>query len=204
MDNEIEIVKKIQAGDGASFGLLYDFYFDKIYRFIYYKVFSQDIAEDLTSDTFLKALEKIGSFNKEKGSFNSWLYQIARNTVIDYYRTKKDNLPIDDAFDLPVENRTVEQLDALAGLAKIEAYLKQLPARSREIIVLRVWEERSFKEIAELTGNSEASSKMAFSRAIKQLRDECGEHTLLALVMLLPVFALPFKKISYYIDIWPS
>ncbi len=198
MENEADILKRAQAGDSEAFGLLYDYYLDAIYRFIYYKVFSREVAEDLVSDTFFKALKQLQSYNSSRGRFNSWLYQIARNTVIDYYRTKKENVPIDDLFDLGHDERTPDQLDALASLAKIEEYLKELPARQREIITLRIWEGKSFDEIATILGGTEASVKMAFSRSIRQLRAVCGES---APLLLLLAAALPFSVYSYYTHI---
>lgn len=198
MENEADIVARAQTGDSEAFGLLYDHYLDPIYRFIYYKVFSRELAEDLTSDVFLKALGRLSSYNSERGRLNSWLYQIARNSVVDYYRTKKETLPIDDVFDLGHDERIPEQFDALAGLAKIEEYLRTLPARQREIITLRIWEGKSFDEIAELLGGTEGSAKMAFSRSIRQLREVCGES---ALSLLLLTSVLPFSSYSYYIHI---
>lgn len=198
MEQEATLVQRAQAGDSVAFGELYDLYLDPIYRFIYYKVFSRDLAEDLTSDTFMKAFSRLNSYNEARGRFNSWLYQIARNTVVDHYRTVKNNQPLDDVFDVPYDARTPEQLDALSGLEKVEDYLKTLPARQREIIVLRVWDGMSFKDIAALLGGTENSVKMAFSRSIRQLREECGE---VALLWLFLAATLPFTLGSYYIDI---
>jgi RNA polymerase sigma-70 factor, ECF subfamily len=198
MENEADIVERAQAGDSEAFGRIYDHYFDAIYRFIYYKVFSREAAEDLTSDTFFKALKQLHSYHSNRGRFNSWLYQIARNTVIDYYRTKKENVSIDDIFDLGHDERTPDQLDTLASLAKVEEYLKALPARQREIITLRLWEGKSFDEIATILGGTEASVKMAFSRSIRQLREVCGES---APLVLLLAGTLPFSVYSYYIHI---
>ncbi len=198
MENEAVIVVRAQAGDSEAFGLLYDHYLDPIYRFIYYKVFSREVAEDLASDTFMKALKRLNSYNADRGRFNSWLYQIARNTVVDYYRTKKETVSIDDVFDLGHDERTPEQFDALAGLAKVEEYLRTLPARQREIITLRIWEGKSFDEIASILGGTEGSVKMAFSRSIRQLREVCGEA---ALLLFLSGATLPFAINSYYIHI---
>ncbi|MFN3693033.1 MAG: RNA polymerase sigma factor [Candidatus Paceibacteria bacterium] len=198
MENEADILERAQAGDSEAFGLIYDHYLDAIYRFIYYKVFSREVAEDLVSDTFFKALKQLQSYNSSRGRFNSWLYQIARNTVIDHYRTKKESVPIDDIFDLGHDERTPDQLDAVAGLAKVEEYLKSLPARQREIITLRIWEGKSFEEIATILGGTEGSVKMAFSRSIRQLREVCGDS---APLLLLLAATLPFSVYSYYTHI---
>ena len=198
MENEADILERAQAGDSEAFGFLYDHYLDAIYRFIYYKVFSREVAEDLVSDTFFKALKQLQSYNSSRGRFNSWLYQIARYTVVDYYRTKKENVPIDDIFDLGHDERTPDQLDTLASLAKVDGYLKSLPARQREIITLRIWEGKSFDEIATILGGTEGSVKMAFSRSIRQLREVCGES---APLLLLLAATLPFSVYSYYTHI---
>ncbi len=198
MENEADIVLRAQAGDSEAFGLIYDHYLDAIYRFIYYKVFSRELSEDLTSDTFFKALKQLRSYDPKRGRFNSWLYQIARNNVVDYYRTKKENVSIDDIFDIGHDERTEEQLDALSGLARVEEYLRNLPARQREIITLRIWEGKSFAEIATVLGGTEASMKMAFSRSIRELRKVCGDS---APLLLLVLAALPFPVYSYYIHI---
>src|SRR3990167_9293693 len=81
MEDESSYVTKCQAGDTVAFGVLYDYYIDKIYRFVYYKTFVKEVAEDITSDVFHKALVKINSFDSSKGVFSAWLYRIARNAL---------------------------------------------------------------------------------------------------------------------------
>ncbi len=197
MDNEQTYVRKAQSGDSAGFAMLYDFYIDKIYRFIFYKTFSKEGAEDLTSDVFTKAFQKINSYDSTKGPFGAWLYRIARNAVIDHYRTRKAHVPIDDMFDIASDDRTVEQKDAIMALEKVSEYLKTLTPKQREIITLRIWEERSYKEIAEIVGGTEASVKMAFSRSIRDVREQCGTSGLTLLFMMLACLpTLPFSDFS--------
>src|SRR6056297_2278284 len=86
---ESQAINNCQQGQLDSFNWLYERYIKKIYNFIYYKTMHQETAEDLTSQTFIKALNKINSFDSEQGTFQAWLYKIARNTVIDHYRTQK-------------------------------------------------------------------------------------------------------------------
>jgi len=175
MEDESSYVTKCQAGDTVAFGVLYDYYIDKIYRFVYYKTFVKEVAEDITSDVFHKALVKINSFDSSKGVFSAWLYRIARNAVIDYYRSQKFDVPLEDVFEVGAEDRTPESIDALSGLAKVTEYLETLNAKQREIITLRVWEEMSYQEIAAVVGGTEDSVKMAFSRGIRDLREKCGD-----------------------------
>lgn len=196
MDDDQLYAEKCQAGDAEAFGVLYDRYIEKIYRFIYYKIFSKETAEDLTSDVFTKAFQKIHSFRSTKGNFSAWLYRIARNTVIDYYRTKKATLPIDDVFDVAFDERTVEQKDAIMALEKVSKYLDTLNPKQREIITLRIWEELSYREIAEIVGGSEDSVKMAFSRSIRDVREKLGPLAVLMLFALVDTGALPFHELS--------
>lgn len=166
-----------------NFSQLYDKYVKKIFNFIYYKTHHKETAEDLTSETFIKALTKISGFNESKGAFSTWLYQIARNTVIDFYRTKKNNLNIDDIWDLANEEDIVRDLDTKQKLTEVKKYLKILKSEQREILILRVWEGMSYREISEAVGKSEASCKMAFSRTIQKLRAEMPLSVFLALLL---------------------
>lgn len=178
-----QIVFACQSGDRAKFGELYDRYIKKIYDFIYYKTHHKHTAQDLTSQVFIKALDKIDTFNSSEGLFSSWLFRIARNTVIDYYRTKKVGYDIEDAWDLSDGTDIQKDVDMQINFEKINKYLKGLEKDQREIIVMRVWQELSYKEIAEITGRTEAGCKMAFSRAIKKLRQEMPLSLLMLLVL---------------------
>lgn len=183
--NEIEIIKKCQLGDLKDFSLLYGTYVKKIYDFIYYRTNHKETAEDLTSRAFMKALEKIGSFDSEKGSFSSWIYRIARNSVIDHYRTKKIDADIADLWDLDSGDDIERDFDTKEKLKKVDEYLKTLKSEQREILIMRVWQEMSYKEIAEILGKSEASCKMSFSRAVTKLKKEMPLSLLLLLLIKL-------------------
>jgi RNA polymerase sigma-70 factor (ECF subfamily) len=193
--SDAELVLLCQRGESVAFGVLYDRYIEKIYRFIYYKTFSKETAEDITSDVFHKAFERLASFDAEKGTFSAWIYRIARNSVIDHYRTQKRTVPIEDAFDIGEEDHTIEEHDALITLGKVRTFMEKLSPRQREIITLRIWEELSYREIAELIGGTEDSAKMAFSRAMKELREKCGPMALLYLSTLI-IETLPFHEVS--------
>jgi RNA polymerase sigma-70 factor, ECF subfamily len=181
-----KLIEAYHNGDAGAFGTLYDRYIEKIYRFIFYKTFDSATAEDLTSSTFFKALNKIGTLDSTRGNFSTWIYSIARNTVIDHYRGHRFAASEGkDVFDLTEDARTEETLDASRSLSLVEDYLKTLSAAQREIVMLRVWEGRSFKEIAEITGGTENSVKMSFSRTIRKLREDLGPLTGVALALLL-------------------
>lgn len=184
MDNEQDIIILCQQGNLENFVQLYDKYIKRIYDFIYFKTTHKETAEDLTSLTFIKALEKIKTFNADKGTFSAWLYQIARNTVIDFYRTKKEAIDIDDVWDLAGNENIERDIDAKAKLQAIEKYLAKLKSEQREIIIMRIWSELTYAEIAEVLGKSEASCKMSFSRAIAVLRKEMPLELLISFLLL--------------------
>lgn len=183
-NDEKEIVANCQKGKIDDFSILYYKYVKNIYKFIYYKVQHRETAEDLTSQTFMKALEKIASFSNEKSSFSTWVYTIARNNVVDYYRTKKNDFDINDVWDMKDNTDIERDADVKGKLEKIEKYLKTLKAEQREIIMLRVWGDMSYKEIAEITGKSEGSAKMIFFRAIRELKDKMPLELLLYFSLL--------------------
>jgi len=169
---ELNIIERCHKGELDQFARLYDDYAKKIYTFIYYKTMHRETAEDLTGETFLKALEHIQSYHPDKGPFSAWLYRIARNTVIDHYRTRKSAVNIDDCWDLSDRRDFAEDFATSEALEKVKSYLSTLSPKQREIITLRVWGGLSYEEIAEITGASEAALKMSVSRTLAKIRRE--------------------------------
>lgn len=167
---QIQLIQAVQSGDTASFGALYDEYVREIYRFIYYKTHQKEVAEDLTSHVFMKALEKIHSFKGEKGVFRGWLYQIARNTVIDHYRTQKKTGSIEDAWDISSDDDVELTVSRQFDKEELRKYLSQLKSEQRDIILMRLWQDMSYEEIALALGKSETNCRVTFSRGIVQLR----------------------------------
>jgi RNA polymerase sigma-70 factor, ECF subfamily len=183
--NEQEIIARFKTGDSEAFGELYDAHVKKIYDFIFYKTLHKETAEDLTSIVFTKAFTKISTFSG--GSFKAWLYQIARNSVIDYYRTKKQEKDIDDVWDLSGDEDIERDTQARISLDKVEDYLKILPSEQRDIIIMRVWQDLPHSEIAQALEKTESAVKVAYSRAIKSLRENMS-HILSVFILVLEIF----------------
>jgi len=177
------IISKCQKGELDEFAKIYDKYIKKIYNFIYYKTFHKELAEDLTSKTFMKALENIGRFNSNKGKFSSWLYRIARNTVIDHYRTQKKELNLAEFWGIKDPSNFPEQLEAQQKLEEVKKYLKKLSKEQQEIVVMRIWNELSYKEISQILEKSESACKMTFSRVMKNLRSDLAPIFILTLIL---------------------
>lgn len=164
-------IENCQKGRKDDFAYIYDVFVEKIYKFIYYKTGHRETAEDLTSQTFFKALNKINTF-KVNDNFSAWIYRIARNLVIDHYRTKKNDNNIDDMWDLSAQEDLELDTDNKHKILAVKEYLQELKKEQREIVIMRVWEGLSYQEIAEIIGKSEGSVKMTFVRTIKKLREE--------------------------------
>lgn len=171
LENERELLIKCQRGDTAAFGVLYDHHIRRIYDFVYYKTHHKETAEDIVSQTFLKALTHIATVDPDR-SFASWLYKIAQNTVIDHYRSKRTHSDIDDAWDISDEDvDIVRDLDTASKFEEVKEHLEKLGSLERDIIIMRVWQELSYKEIADIVGKSEGNCKVIFSRAMTKLRE---------------------------------
>ena len=168
--SEPQNIKNLNQSQSIAFAQVYDLYIGQIYGYLFNRVQNRQIAEDLTSEVFFKALKAFDRFDSNRASVKTWLYQIARNHLIDYYRTRKVTEDIEQV-ELVSENQEMDsELENILNLEKLRKLLSELPEESRELITLRIWDELSYKEIAEVTGKNEGALKVAFSRVLKQLQ----------------------------------
>lgn len=184
MDQEEFLIERAKAGDREAFGSLYGIYIKRIYDFVYFRVASKELAEDLVSAIFIKVMENMSKFDSKKGSFSSWTYRIARNHVIDHYRTSKSQSSLEDV-ELSDEGSQAERTEDSVFLLQADKLLKTLKPEQRDIIIMRVWDELPYADIAAITGKSEAAAKMCFKRAVETLRDIAPKDWLVLLAMIL-------------------
>lgn len=184
MEGELEIIKGCQEGRSQDFTLLYETYVRKIYDFLYFRTFHKETAEDLTSDTFLKVLRSIKRFDPLQAAFSTWIYTIARNTLIDYVRTKKETDDLSSYGNIGERKDIEGALDAKEGIKEVRQILEQFPEEQRDIIVMRLWDDLSYREIASIVGKSEDACKMTFSRGMKMLRNQLPALSFLLLFIL--------------------
>lgn len=185
--SESDAVARCLAGDLSAFTFLYESYFERIYGFIFKRVRHKETAEDLTSTTFVKALERFSTFSLDRGNFSTWLYRIASNNIIDHYRSKREHDDIDEMIDIADNTDVEREVSASQDLQEVKKFLETLSEEQQSIITMRVWEGLSFKEIAQILQKSEASCKMMFSRSVKKIR---SQFPAMSLLILLAVFTI--------------
>lgn len=172
-----------QQGDRDAFGKLYDLFVKKIYNYIYFRTYRRDLSEDLTSLAFLKALEKLNTFKPDRGSFSAWLYRIAHNALMDHFRQRKGQVNLDDIWEVAGPANVETDAENRVSWEKLKPVMSKLSPRERDIILMRVWDGLSYKEIGDVLGSSEASCKMAYSRAVRYLKNELPLLLFIAAVM---------------------
>jgi RNA polymerase sigma-70 factor, ECF subfamily len=170
------LVERAQAGEAEAFGLIYDRYFDTVFRFVYFRVGNRQLAEDLTADTFLRALKCIGSVTWQGRDLGAWLVTIARNLVADQFKSGRYRHEVTgaDVHQREREDRGPEGspesavIDHITNVALLKA-VKQLNPEQQECIVLRFLQGFSVAETAQAMGRNEGAIKALQYRAVRTL-----------------------------------
>ncbi|PIT88358.1 MAG: hypothetical protein COU29_01025 [Candidatus Magasanikbacteria bacterium CG10_big_fil_rev_8_21_14_0_10_36_32] len=161
--------------DTEAFAALYDLYIKRIYRFVFFKVSGHEEAEDITSEVFLKAWNYI-SEKKDVKSFSGLLYRIARNAIIDMYRSKSlhanplllSELP--EGIEIGDTGKWVERVGGILEAKRIVQAIKKLKQEYQEVVTLKYIDELSVAEISEITGKGKIAVRVTLHRAIKKLQ----------------------------------
>ncbi|MCA9385596.1 RNA polymerase sigma factor [Candidatus Dojkabacteria bacterium] len=153
-----------------AFDELYEYYFPKIYGYIFNRTRNRQLTEDVTSETFLKAMKKIDSFVDKGYPFGPWLYRIAHNTLIDAFRKASyDRIP--DSFDSTSEYSTDGDILENEEQELIVQAVQQLPEQYQEILSLRYFQELENEEIAVILKTSSKNVALKMHRALKALKE---------------------------------
>jgi len=173
---EEDLVRRAQRREPEAFGQLYEEHFDRIYRYVVLRVKGQEDAEDITQQVFLKALENIGSYRWRGMPFASWLFRIAHNQVVDYWK-KKSREKVAAVAPEEIDQMAEESSNDPAALAELNFDMKQLAAAceqltdgQREIVSLRFAGGLSVAEAAKVMGKSEGAVKVLQHAALVKLR----------------------------------
>jgi RNA polymerase sigma-70 factor (ECF subfamily) len=169
------LVHKVTKGDSEAFGRIYEIYIDKIYRFIFFKVSSKEIAEDLASQVFYKLLMLMRQPETRIENLQAFLYQIARNLVIDYYRQNNKNVDLEDDLigaDLSSQETILTNIDFKADLEKVRQALEGIKEEYRDIIIWYYLEGFQAQEIAVFLDKTQGAVRVLICRALSQLKNK--------------------------------
>lgn len=174
------LMKRVISGEKDAFAEVYDFYVVKIFRFVYLKTNSKEVAEDITSEVFMKCWkyvkalqEKLKEEMSDAETIGPLLYTIARNTVIDYYRKKcEDHVGISEAMKEKIADERQNISEKLIIKQEVEYVIniiKELRDEYQEVLLLKFVEDLPNGDIAKITGKSEGSTRVLIHRALKSL-----------------------------------
>lgn len=168
----IALVELARKGDADAFGMLYDHYQPSVYRFLFYRTRSSTLAEDLTSETFFRALRSMNNFRWQGKDFGAWLMTIARNLATDHFKAGRTRLEL-TTEDMALHDDATEGPESavLAGLTN-EILLKaltELPPEQRDCLVMRFLQGMSIAETAEVLGRSDGAVKQLQLRGVRNL-----------------------------------
>lgn len=181
------LVKNYIAGEENALAVLINRHQSKLYGFIYSKISDRDLTDDIFQDTFIKVIKtlKSNSYNEE-GKFLPWVMRIAHNLIIDHFRRNK-KMPMfreTEEFSifsimsdqsLTIENQIItEQVEQ-----DLKRIIEELPADQREVVLMRMYQDLSFKEIAELTGVSINTALGRMRYALLNMRKVIGKHQII-------------------------
>ena len=183
LSEERELVRQAQKSPDA-FAQLYDQYYPRIFGYVLRRSANLEAAQDITSETFLKALGKLWQFRWRSVSFSSWLYKIATNEINQYFRKAeyKKSISLEELHEQgfePVsphdpESEVIEAEEKLAQhqeFLEIQNKITRLPDKYQEVIALRFFEKKQINEIAEILGKREGTIKSLLHRAVEKLRE---------------------------------
>jgi len=167
------LVLRAKMGDAEAFGTLYDRYLDLVYRYVYFRVGSHALAEDLTSETFLRALRGIADFTWQGRDFGAWLVTIARNLVADHFKSGRYRLEVSTAevLDTPLDGAHIPENAVVSNMIneRVLQAVRELGPEQQECIVLRFLHGMSLAETALIMGKNSGAIKALQFRATRAL-----------------------------------
>ncbi len=177
---EKNILRSIKKGNNEAFGKLYDIYAPKVYRFVRLKVDTQENAQDLTSEAFLRIWKHVQEKRRIKKKFQALLYKIARNLVIDFYRNRAvREITIEQELEDIVRTEDDNRADDLAlkkeDIKQAKNALNKIKSNYQDVIVWYYIEDMEISEIADILDKREGTVRVLIHRAVNSLREEIRE-----------------------------
>lgn len=167
------LAKRMKEGDSKAFGEIYDYFMPLIFRFFIRRTLSRELSEDLSQEVFLKIINKIKNFNSEDGFFSAWVWQIARNKLIDYWRKEKGlkNFSIHDL----TEKTSYTDWEKRIGILDIFCEINKLKSEEKKVFSLFYLSGLSYKEISKITGKKMGTLRVIVCRLTNRIRKKINE-----------------------------
>jgi RNA polymerase sigma-70 factor (ECF subfamily) len=168
--DESALVSEAIRGDERSFTGLYDRYYDRIYRHLYYRVGRAEDAEDLTQQVFLQAWRALGRYRQGTTPFVAWLFTIAHNTVISFYRRNKGAFSLDDLAEHASPDGVEEPTETRLEHERARQAMARLKPEQQLVLSMRFLESLDYRDIGAALGKSEGNVRVIQHRALHDLR----------------------------------
>lgn len=168
----LDLVAKMQQGDQESFALLYEEFSDRIYKYIRIKLPSDQEAEDVLQEVFIKTWQGSKKLQLDGLNLSAWLYKIAGNTINDHYRKsyrRPQTISLDPDIDIPANDDTSLNTERNSNAKEIQKVLKELPTNYRQVIELRFFQDFTIEETAKIMGKTSVGVRVLQHRATKKL-----------------------------------
>jgi RNA polymerase sigma-70 factor, ECF subfamily len=165
------LVARSKAGDADAFGAIYDRFQPEIVRYLTYRTRNAEVAEDLAQQVFLKAWQAIPRFEDRGAPFTAWLYRMAHNQMVDYFRTLKPTADL-EGIELPEEAEAEQRVLVQEANDRLRDAMERLSEDHREVLTLRFLLEKSAREAGEAMGRKEVTIRGLQMRALQALRRE--------------------------------
>lgn len=163
--------------DNRHLEIIYEKHYSRVYNYFYYRLLNKEVTEDLTSEVFLKVIKKYHTYDKKKASIGTWINKIAENTLIDYYRAKKQELNIEDYEKYLMEDFEAQRKKLTDETNKlVYEMLATLSDQERELLYLKFYLEKSNKEIARILHLKTSTVSSRVFWIMKKLRKKFPEN----------------------------
>ena len=180
MPDDEKLIRKIQKhGDRAAADALIRKHYEAIYAYIYRQTSNKETAMDITQDSFVSVLQTITRFDAKKAGFRTWLYRIATNKTVDYYRRRAvqhiRTIPLED-YDICDEAEFTKLIEEKELIGRVQACVNDMDADNQQVFRLKFYGEYTFAQIAEWMGVPESTVKSKYYRLLQVLKKELGDE----------------------------
>ena len=170
LPDEDRLLRQARKGDRQAIARIYDSFFDPIYQFLRWRVNDPAVAEDLTSEVFLRLLTALRDARAPRDTLRGWLFRVARNALVDHYRGAPRTMPLDEDAPLAHDGDLETEFGAAHDADRVRQVMGMLAPDQQEVLILRFGEMMSLQETADSMGRSVSAIKSLQFRAVDTLR----------------------------------